>query len=65
MARILGVYDQPGKTAAAIQQIRGRGYTDILTYAPAPFAEVEPALWATEPEAVYGRRPARRKRARR
>jgi hypothetical protein len=33
--------------------------------AVAPFAEVEPALWAAEPEAVYGRRPARRKRARR
>jgi hypothetical protein len=44
MARILGVYDQPAKTAAAIHQIRGRGYTDILTYAPAPFAEVEDAV---------------------
>ena len=41
MPRLLGVYDLPGKTAAAIEQIRGRGYTDIVTYAPAPFAEVE------------------------
>jgi len=44
MPRILGVYDQPGKTAAAIKQIRGRGYSDIITYAPAPFAEVEDAV---------------------
>ena len=44
MARILGVFDQPGKTAAAVEQIRARGYTDILTYAPAPFAEVEDAV---------------------
>jgi len=44
MPRILGVYDEPGKTAAAIQQIRGRGYTDIVTYAPAPFTEVEDAV---------------------
>jgi hypothetical protein len=44
MPRILGVYDHPGKTAAAIQQIRGRGYNDIITYAPAPFAEVDDAV---------------------
>jgi len=44
MPRILGVYDLPGKTAAAIHQIRDRGYTDILTYAPAPFTEVDDAV---------------------
>jgi hypothetical protein len=44
MPRILGVYDLPAKTAAAIEQIRNRGYTDILTYAPAPFAEVDDAV---------------------
>jgi hypothetical protein len=44
MPRILGVYDLPGKTAAAIEQIRGRGYSDIVTYAPAPFTEVEDAV---------------------
>jgi molybdopterin-containing oxidoreductase family membrane subunit len=43
MPRILGVFDMPGNTAAAIDQIRGRGYTDITTYAPAPFTEVEDA----------------------
>jgi len=44
MPRVLGVYDQPGKTAAAIEQIRGRGYTEIVTYAPAPFEEVDDAV---------------------
>jgi hypothetical protein len=44
MPRILGVYDLPGKTAAAITQIRARGYTDIITYAPAPFEEVDDAV---------------------
>jgi len=44
MPRILGVYDLPGKTAAAVEQIRSRGYTDIVTYAPAPFTEVEDAV---------------------
>ena len=44
MPRVLGVFDMPGKTAAAIDQIRGRGYTDIVTYAPAPFTEVEDAV---------------------
>jgi hypothetical protein len=44
MPRILGVYDLPGKTASAIQQIRARGYTDIITYAPAPFEEVDDAV---------------------
>jgi uncharacterized membrane protein len=44
MPRLLGVYDLPGKTAAAIEQIRGRGYSDIVTYAPAPFTEVEDAV---------------------
>ena len=44
MPRILAVFDLPGNTAAAIDQIRGRGFTDITTYAPAPFTEVEDAV---------------------
>jgi hypothetical protein len=44
MPRIIGIYDLPGKTAAAITQIRARGYTEIITYAPAPFEEVEDAV---------------------
>jgi hypothetical protein len=44
MPRIIGIYDLPGKTAAAITQIRARGYTEIISYAPAPFEEVEDAV---------------------
>ena len=44
MPRIIGIYDLPGKTAAAITQIRARGYQEIITYAPAPFEEVEDAV---------------------
>ena len=43
MPRILGVYSQPGATAAVIEQLRGRGYADLVTFAPAPFPEVDDA----------------------
>jgi hypothetical protein len=43
MPRILGVYDQPGKTAAAVRQLRERGYADLVTFAPAAFPEVDDA----------------------
>jgi hypothetical protein len=41
MPRILGVYDQPGNTVAVIQQLRERGYADLVTFAPAPFPEID------------------------
>jgi hypothetical protein len=41
MPRILGVYEEPGSTAAVIGQLRERGYGDIVTFAPAPFPEIE------------------------
>jgi hypothetical protein len=44
MPRILGVYDQPGKTATAVQRLRERGYADLVTFAPASFPEVEDAV---------------------
>jgi molybdopterin-containing oxidoreductase family membrane subunit len=44
MARLVGIFELPGQTAAAVKQLRGRGYTDIETYAPAPFPEVEDAV---------------------
>jgi len=44
MPRILGVYDQPGKTATAVQRLRERGYDDLVTFAPAAFPEVEDAV---------------------
>ena len=41
MARLVGIFEFPGQTAAAVKQLRDRGYTDVETYAPAPFPEVE------------------------
>jgi hypothetical protein len=43
MPRLLGVYDRPGNTAAAVRQLRERGYSDLVTFAPASFPEVEDA----------------------
>jgi hypothetical protein len=43
MPRILGVYELPGNTAAAIRQLRERGYADLVTFAPAAFPEVDDA----------------------
>ena len=44
MARLVGIFELPGQAAAAVKQLRGRGYTDLETYAPAPFPEVEDAV---------------------
>ena len=44
MPRILGVYELPGNTAAAVRQLRERGYADLVTFAPAAFPEVEDAV---------------------
>jgi len=44
MPVLLGIYDLPGQTAGAVTQLRGRGFTDIETYSPAPFAEVDDAV---------------------
>jgi hypothetical protein len=50
MPVLMGIYDLPGQVAGAAKQLRGRGYTDIETYAPAPFSEVEDAI---DPVAGY------------
>ncbi len=44
MPLLLAVYDEPGQIAEAARRLRGRGYTELETYAPAPFAEVEDAV---------------------
>jgi hypothetical protein len=44
MSALLGVFDLPGQIAAAVTQLRARGYTDIETYSPAPFPEVDDAV---------------------
>ena len=44
MPTLRGAFDRPDTIAGAITQIKGRGYTDLETYAPAPFAEVDDAV---------------------
>ena len=44
MPTLLGVFDRPDRIAAAAAQLRSRGYDDLETYSPAPFAEVDDAL---------------------
>ncbi len=44
MARLVGIFELPAQAAAAVKQLRGRGYTDLETFAPAPFPEVEDAV---------------------
>jgi hypothetical protein len=47
MPEVLGIYDAPGDVAEAVKRLRGRGYTDLETYAPAPFTEVDDAVLET------------------
>ncbi|MEE9608049.1 MAG: DUF3341 domain-containing protein [Myxococcota bacterium] len=44
MAQLLGVFNRPGCVVEAVKALRGRGYTDLETYSPAPFAEVDDAM---------------------
>ncbi len=44
MPLLLAVYEDPGQIAEVARRLRGRGYTELETYAPAPFAEVEDAV---------------------
>jgi hypothetical protein len=44
MARLVAIYDGPAEVAEAARRLRDRGYTDLETYAPAPFPEVEDVL---------------------
>ena len=43
-ARILGVFDDGDKSAAAIERIQAAGITDIVAYGPAPNHAVDQAL---------------------
>ena len=51
MPAVLGVFEEPGHVAGAVRKLKGRGYTDLETYSPAPFAEVDDAV-IEKPSAV-------------
>ena len=44
MPALLGVFERPDHIAGAASQIRGRGFTEMETYSPAPFEEVDQAV---------------------
>ncbi len=44
MPRLRAIFERPDHTADAVRRLRGRGYTDLETYAPAPFPEVDDAM---------------------
>ncbi len=44
MPTLLGIFEQPDQVRDAAHQLRGRGYTDLEVFAPAPFPEIDEAL---------------------
>jgi hypothetical protein len=44
MPQLLGVFEQPDQIAGAAKRLRDRGYTDLETFSPAPFPEVDDAV---------------------
>jgi hypothetical protein len=44
MAMLLGVFEQPEHIAGAARRLRDRGYTDLESFSPAPFEEVDDAM---------------------
>lgn len=53
MPLLLGVFEQPDHIAGAARRLRDRGYTDLETYSPAPFAELDDAM-NPKPSGVRG-----------
>ena len=44
MPTIVGVFNEPNQVVGAVRQLRGRGFEDLVTYSPAPFAEIDDAV---------------------
>ena len=45
MPALLAVFDRPDHIAESVHRLKGRGYDDLETYAPAPFPEVDDAVY--------------------
>ena len=41
MAELVSVYDYPSDVATVVRKLKARGFTDLTTYSPAPFEEIE------------------------
>jgi hypothetical protein len=44
MPTLLSIFDRPQDVAAVVTKLKGRGFTDLETYSPAPFEEIEEAV---------------------
>ena len=44
MPKLRGIFDLPSGVAGAAEKLRGRGYTDLEVYSPAPFHDVDDAV---------------------
>ena len=44
MSTVIGVFESPVDVVAIVERLKGRGFDDLETYSPAPFAEVDDAM---------------------
>ncbi|MCH2171494.1 DUF3341 domain-containing protein [Myxococcota bacterium] len=44
MPTLVSVFDRPQDIVSAVKRLRNRGFTDLETYSPAPFAEIDDAM---------------------
>lgn len=44
MPTLVGVFDRPGDVAETVTRLKGRGFTKLEVYSPAPFDEIEEAV---------------------
>jgi hypothetical protein len=44
MPTLVGVFDGPSEVAAAVTRLKGRGFTKLEVYSPAPFEEIDDAV---------------------
>ncbi len=44
MPTLVSVFDRPQDVVAVVTKLKGRGFTDLETYSPAPFEEIDDAM---------------------
>jgi hypothetical protein len=44
MPTLVGIFDDPGRVAETVTRLKGRGFTKVEVYSPAPFEEIEQAV---------------------
>lgn len=44
MPTLVGVFERPGDVAETVTRLKGRGFTKLEVYSPAPFDEIEDAV---------------------